>query len=371
MTTETKGLQIQDAGDRFPERRSPLSRRTVLKAATGLIAMPTVISRARAQSKQVVVRTPGGAVGDASLAAIYKPFSAETGIEVIPVPTSVGKLFAMHQSGNMELDMVETSIAQLYDLSNAGALQPIEYKKFKYTNADDIDAADRKENYVSHWHFTTAITYNSKVFRDKHPANWAQFWDAKAFPGKRILQDIASGELPLEFALIADGAPMNALYPLDVDRAFKSLDRIKSNVVAYYSNAASVLQMLNSEEAVMAALWNAQGQSVHDAGGPIAVEMNQSMLASQGLAVVKGAKNSENAQLLLDYSLQPKSQAGLCSRVPYGPSNSKTIPLLDKATLAKLPNSPENAPRVFRRDLIWWHNNRAAMTTRWAQWLGK
>lgn len=349
--------------------RQLTSRRSVLKGAAAVAAMPAFIGRATADNRQVVVRTPGGAVGEADQKVIYEPFTAETGIKVIAVPTSVGKIFAMHRAGHIELDVVESSKAQLYDLSVAGALAPLQYDKFKYTDPNDIDAADKSRDSVGNWQFTTAITYNSKAFNDKHPANWSQFWDVKAFPGKRVLQGLASGELPLEFALLADGVALNKLYPLDLDRAFKSMDRIKKDVVSFYSNAASVLEMLTNEEATAAALWNGQGQAVHDSGGPIAVDMNQSMMAGEGLAVVAGCKNPANAQLLVDYSLQPKCQAAVCSRVPYGPVNRRAMALMSKKAVAVLPNNEQNASRVFRRDIVWWHNNWHAVSDRWNKWL--
>ena len=51
------------------------------------------------------------------------------------------------------------------------------------------------------------------------------YWDAKKFPGPRGMYNAPT--YILEFALIADGVPKDKLYPLDVPRAFKSLDRIK------------------------------------------------------------------------------------------------------------------------------------------------
>src|SRR5256885_16366801 len=38
-----------------------------------------------------------------------------------------------------------------------------------------------------------------------------------------------------EFALIADGVALDKLYPIDIDRAFRSLDRIKKDVVKWRS----------------------------------------------------------------------------------------------------------------------------------------
>jgi putative spermidine/putrescine transport system substrate-binding protein len=345
-----------------------VSRRAVLKGGTVLVAMPAVISLAAAQDRRVVVRTTGGAVGDAMVKGVYTPFEKETGIRVVAVPMSAGKVWAMHKSGNMELDVVDAAMAQLYDMAVEGALAPIAYNKFKYTDINDIDPADRTKTSIGNWYFTTALTYNTKAFRDRHPSNWAEFWDTKTFPGKRLLQDIGSNELPLEFALIADGVAPDKLYPLDVDRAFKSMDRLKPDIIAYFSTAASAVQILNNEEAMAAALWNAQGQAVHDAGGPVSVDQNQGMLASEGLAVTAAAKNPENAQLLIDYALQPKSQAALLHNLTYGPTNRKALDLLPKAVLPKLPNGPQNLPHVFRRSNAWWHENFKAMSERWTKW---
>ena len=52
------------------------------------------------------------------------------------------------------------------------------------------------------------------------------FWDAKSFPGQRSVRKHPI--YALEMALIADGVPMDKLYPLDVDRAFKKLEQLKT-----------------------------------------------------------------------------------------------------------------------------------------------
>ncbi len=59
-----------------------------------------------------------------------------------------------------------------------------------------------------------------------------------AFPGPRTLADQKAGGAELEFALLADGVPKDKLYPIDVQRALKSLDRIKKNVVKWWDTGA-------------------------------------------------------------------------------------------------------------------------------------
>ena len=63
----------------------------------------------------------------------------------------------------------------------------------------------------------------------KAPLTWPDFWDAKKFPGPRGYYNAPT--YSLEFALIADGVPKDKLYPIDVPRALKSLDRVKPDEV--------------------------------------------------------------------------------------------------------------------------------------------
>ena len=56
----------------------------------------------------------------------------------------------------------------------------------------------------------------------------ADFWNVKDFPGKRSLPNFPAYMLPA--ALMADGVTADKLYPIDLDRAFKRLDKIKKDI---------------------------------------------------------------------------------------------------------------------------------------------
>ena len=53
----------------------------------------------------------------------------------------------------------------------------------------------------------------------------ADFFDLKRVPGKRMIRK--DSQAMLEMALIADGVPLDKLYPLDVDRAIAKFATIK------------------------------------------------------------------------------------------------------------------------------------------------
>src|SRR3712207_1248845 len=125
------------------------SRRTALATLGGsIIAAPFVWSQRAWANKQLPVRTPGGAFDDVKREHVYEPFRKATGIEIVPVAATVAKLLAMHKSGQMEVDLIDTGDDTLLQLHQAGALLPIDYSAFKLTNPDDIDPAVRRKEQV-------------------------------------------------------------------------------------------------------------------------------------------------------------------------------------------------------------------------------
>src|SRR5271154_4219381 len=117
--------------------RLMLPRRHVISAGATTLAMPAIWSRPARAGGQVVVRNPGGAYSDAQKQYVYDPFTKETGIEVVIAPSTMGKMLAMVKSGNTELDVADAGLDGLVTLNKAGALAPIDYPAWKYTNTDD------------------------------------------------------------------------------------------------------------------------------------------------------------------------------------------------------------------------------------------
>ena len=219
-------------------------------------------------------------------------------------------------------------------------------------------------------YFSSVLGYNNQTFpTGKQPRNWAEFWDIKKFTGPRMLADIASGAVDLEFALLADGVAKDKLYPIDVNRAFKALDRVRPSIRKFWDTGALSAQMLADKEVVLGSIWNGRLQAVADKGAPLAIEWNEAMLQTQYWAVLKGAKNAENAQRFIDFACQPENQAALAKLIPYGPSNRQAFKSIPADVAARLPSSPENRQKAFLQNGKWWADNRAMVSERWSQWL--
>jgi putative spermidine/putrescine transport system substrate-binding protein len=350
--------------------RGRISRRKFLEV-TGVAAAasPFIWTRRSSGAGKVIIRTIGGSYEEATVKSIFEPFTKATGIEVVKVPATLGKVLAMHEAGNMELDVMDAGELGVLSLSQKGALEKINYKAWKMTNPDDMDPAVRRDDMMGDIYFSSVLGYNSQAFpTGKQPRNWAEFWDIKKFAGPRMLADIASGAIDVEFALLADGVPKDKLYPIDVNRAFKSLDRVRPSIRKFWDTGALSAQMLADKEVVLGSIWNGRLQASADKGAPLAIEWNEAMLQSQYWAVLKG-KNTENAQRFIDFACQPELQAALAKMIPYGPTNRQAFKTIPADLAARLPSSPENRQKAFIQNGKWWADNRPMVSERWTQWL--
>jgi putative spermidine/putrescine transport system substrate-binding protein len=184
-----------------------------------------------------------------------------------------------------------------------------------------------------------------------------------------MLQDMAAGTPNLEFALIADGVPMDKVYPIDIDRAFISMSRIKPYIKKFWDTGALSAQILADRDVVLCSIWNGRLQAIADQGAPVAIDWTQHMLSIQAYGIFKDAKNLKNAQLYVDYAMQGKAQVGMPKELNYGPTNIKAFDMLTAAQKANLPGSPENMKRCFIQDVNWWSDNRAKVNATWSNWI--
>src|SRR5947209_19680795 len=118
--------------------RTILTRRSVLAGSAAALAAPYVLSRPARAAGQVVVRNPGGAYDETQRRYVYDPFTKETGVEVVVVPSTLTKMLAMVKSGNAEYDVIDAGLDGLLTLNKTGALAPIDFGSWKYADPKDI-----------------------------------------------------------------------------------------------------------------------------------------------------------------------------------------------------------------------------------------
>ena len=346
------------------------NRRRFLTLSGAALAAPWVIAGPARAAGQVIVRTPGGAYDDIMRRHVYDPFTKETGITVMPVAATVAKLMAMFRANNVELDLIDTGDGPLVTLGLAGALEPIDYGSWKWTKPEDIASDYRHEFRVANFVYASVMAYNKESFPDgKHPKNWADFWDAAKFPGPRSLADMATTAPDLEFALLADGVPPDQIYPIDLDRAFKSLSRIRPHIRKFWDTGALSAQMLSDKEVVLSSIWSGGLQKLIDRGAPLGYIWEGNMIQVQALGIFKGSPNKANAQKLADFMMQPEVQAKYAKDLQYGPTNLKAFGMLPPEQVERMPGSPAARAAGFVRNAEWIEANRDRINRAWSRWI--
>lgn len=341
--------------------------RAALAAPVLALSLATFVLPAWAEESIVVVGQ-GGSYQQAQRKAFFEPFTKATGIKIIEQsPADPGKFQAMVESGNVEWDVVDVAQEFVLRGTRLNLLEKVDYAAAGITRAD-FPPALVSDYGVPSIVWSTTLNYNVDLVEPQAvPRSWAQFWDVKTFPGERTLPK--SPINLLEIALLADGVAPDKLYPIDVDRAFASLDRIKPYIHVWWETAGKAEQLLVDGEVAYSAAGNARIQKAKRDGAPVAVSWDQAIQTSQSWVVPRGSKHKEAALKFLAFVSTPLAQAELAKYIDYGPSNTKAFAHIPAE--AELPTSPALQNKQVQTDPAWWAANYAAVNERLNQWLLK
>jgi putative spermidine/putrescine transport system substrate-binding protein len=317
---------------------------------------------------EVVVASWGGTFQAAQRQAYFEPFQELSGITVVEAEgPSIAQVQAMVDTGNIEWDVVEVGRGDVINLERKGDYwEPIDYSLF---DVDHIAEERRYEFSVDMLPYAQIIGYRTDEFPEG-PTDWAGFWDTEAFPGPRTMISGSGGLTPyLEAALMADGLGKDELYPIDIDRAFASLDNIRDAVVRWWDAGAIPAQMLTDKEAVLAVIWNGRMQALLDEGVPVAPVWNQGGLFTDVWAIPKGAPNAINAQKFSAFITMAIPQARLSKLIPYGSVNSDSAQYMTEEELNSFISGPAISEQMFTVDTMWWADNLDAVLEIWNEWI--
>lgn len=318
-----------------------------------------------ASAKDMVFTSWGGTTQDAQKKAWVDPFQKSSGVNVkLDGPTDYGKLKAMVDSGNVDWDVVDVEGDFAVAAAKAGLLEPLD---FTTINKADLDPRFTANNYVGSFYYSFVLGYNKDALGGKEPKTWADLFDTKTYPGKRTFYKWSAPGV-LEIALLADGVPADKLYPLDLDRAFKKLDTIKSDVV-WWSGGAQSQQLLASGEAPLGAFWNGRIFAVQKDEPSVGLSWNQNLTAADVLVVPRGAKNKTEAMKFLAEASSPKQQAELASLTSYAPINTSAAKLMPAGEAATLPD--QHTQSQINLDMNYWAAHRDEIGKRWYDWQAK
>ncbi|QCO55462.1 extracellular solute-binding protein [Pseudorhodobacter turbinis] len=329
------------------DRRSFL----VMCGMAGVASSAVMVGDAHAAADQVVLWNWGGDAERCHGEAIGKPFTDKTGI-ALRIDTSgplQGKLRSMVDSGNITSDVADADAFDAIALGATGHLEPIDYS---VVDKSKVLEGFAWEHGVTVVFYGYAFMYDTEVYGDTPPTNWADFFDTAKFPGKRSLYKWANGAI--EGALLADGVAKEALYPLDLDRALTKIKSIRDDTI-YWGSASEAHSMIVNGEVSMAMVWQNRARSIEqDTDGRFKLVMNEAIAMPGAYIVPKGNPAGADAMKFIAQAQAVESQLAILSCLGMTPSNPDAFSQIPADAMPYAITSEQNIGKVIFNDPEWW-----------------
>lgn len=347
------------------DRRRVLSG--IAGAASVAVAAPFVITprRAFAGGKMVLVSW-GGSYRDSVKKALVDPFSKETGIEVTIIDTpDLAKVKAQQMTGNVTWDVFDAPGALGASGSKSGLWEPMPSELTR--SKDYVPGIPHWPDLAPFYLWAGGVGWNPQRFgapgAGRAPMNFAEYWDVKKFPGMRTLRSRPSETF--EAALLADGVPPHKLYPLDVDRAFKSLDRIKAHIGKWVTETPQAITLLQTGDVNYSYVYASRVRT--QTGGKYAFSFQQDLIGLEYLAIVKGAPNKAEAMKFVAFAMRPDRQAALMDLLGNIPASLKARSMVSPDAAKWMPDTA-NPRNVILSD-EYWADQFAPLNVRFKEWI--
>ncbi|MDR5654150.1 ABC transporter substrate-binding protein [Ruixingdingia sedimenti] len=346
------------------------ARRLLAATVFAALALPVA-------AQDLTVVSYGGAYGAAQRKHMIEPFIAKTGKNVLFEDYSGGiaEMKAQVEAGNILWDVVDIEAIDLERACAEGLLESIP-RDILPAGADGTAALEdfyadglANECGVGVIFWSTIFAYNRDVFTAGGPQTIADLWDVAKFPGKRGFQ--RRPQVNLEWALIADGVPMDQVYevlatPEGQDRAFASLDKIRGDIVWFDSWSQAPVLLNDGGASVVQSANGRIFAVVMDEKRPFEMIFDGQIFDIDVWAILKGSKNIDLAHEFIAFATGTEPLAGM-QDVAYGPTRRSSNALIAPEVVPYLPSS--HIDKGLRADGIFWADYGEALGERFNQWL--
>ena len=337
-----------------------------------------------ASAADVTVMSWGGAYTTSQVEAYQKPFTAQTGINVISVDADnpAPAVKAQVEAGNVTTDVADVEYADAIRLCDEGLLETIDPASLPAAPdgtpaVDDFLPGALTDCAVATIVFSTVFAYDTTKFPEG-PTTIADFFDLEKFPGKRAMRKGAKANL--EMALMADGVPAADVYatlatPEGVDRAFKMLDKIKKDTV-WWEAGAQPPQLLADGEVAMTTAYNGRIFAAAVAEGkPFQTVWDGQVYEYDLFVVPKGAPNKDAAREFVKFSTDTQRLADQAKWIAYGPARKSSSALVGKYNDGKtdmapyMPTNPDNMKNALASSYEFWVDHDGELNEKFNAWL--
>ena len=358
------------------------------RAVVAGLAMALAGAACGEQAEEAVIAVSwGGSYGRAVNEGVNIPFTEETGIRVDVEDFNGGlaQIRAQVDIGEIHWDVVDIDISDAVRGCDEGLLERIDMASLPpgpdgTPAAEDFPAEIQGECGVGQLYWSTVYAYNEDNIPGEKPTTMADFFDLERFPGRRGMRRVP--QVNLEFALIADGVPLDQVYaamdtPEGLDRAFAKLETIRDEVI-WWEAGAQPPQMLADGEVQMTTAYNGRISNAQVLENqPFVIVWDGQMLDMGQVVVVAGTPRLDAALRYLAFATSAEAQARVGRRISYSPARISGRPLVTTHVTAgvemepHMPANPANTARALRYDWEWWVDHQDELNERFSAWLAR
>ncbi|MBO3747372.1 extracellular solute-binding protein [Streptosporangiaceae bacterium NEAU-GS5] len=318
-----------------------------------------------AGGKSLTWASTGGQFQEDEKKALQQPFTKQTGTAFVNVnPAEPAQVKTMVAAGRTTWDLANMS--WIYAGAYCGKL----FEKLDDPSLDrsKFPPGTTHDCFVPTYRYANVFGYNADDYPIEPPSKIEDFFDTKRYPGKRIVQDYVKNGL-LEAALVADGVPLDKIYPLDVDRAFRKLDTIKDSLI-FAPSYGAVQQMLVDHQASMVMTVTARLIATANSGANLKPVWDFTTTDIGVLVIPKGSAHKQLAQQALAFVTAPAQAKAYAQLTGVAPARTDIdVNSIPYTPMQKLFNAflPDRG-RLLEQDKKWWIANTDALVQRWTRW---
>jgi putative spermidine/putrescine transport system substrate-binding protein len=315
-----------------------------------------------------VVGGQSGPVFDARQKYIFDVLREDYDIDVTLVSDlDYALIEAQIRTGQIDWDVVDADAFFAARAAREGWLEPVDY--------DIVDASQLVDGAAKEFSILQGVgghhiawNTNQRYGEGAGPMNWQEWYDVDKFPGRRALRSGALQTLP--GAAMGDGVAPADLYPLDLDRAFAALERVRDSVVKWVDGGQAMQELLLGGEADLVNFYTSRCVTLKAAGEPIDFRFEQGTAEEADLITIGGTQNRVQAMHAMAVAVNtPEYSKVLAEATNLGFSNKLGMEMVDPAIKPLLSTSPENLAKLAPAGNDWWAENQPMAAQRMAEWI--
>lgn len=342
------------------------------RACLAVLTVVSLLAASSARAADLAVSVFISPIGEVLKKGVLEPYQKQSGIDlrIDSRDWGLGSVRAKVEAGGADWDLVTNEETEVLQGCDEGVFAEID--RSRLPGLADFDKIG--ESYkcgVPFIFYSSVLAYDKKKLKEL-PSSWADLWDRAKWPGRRAMRK--NPVQTLEVALMADGVARSDVYKVlatkaGVDRAFRKLDEIKSDIV-WWVNAGQSRQLLASGEVVMGMSYdNGIAFFNKTQGTDFGMSRKDVILLTDFWSIVRGSRHVDNAYKFLNYASQPEIQAAVTNGLAISTPNRKAVAFVNPDWKPFLTPNPDALQDAVPLDAEFWVNNTDELTRRFDAWL--